>query len=281
MLIALIPPTERKGVCEMAPSIPRVLARAEKLIFSMIQPEPLPGSYRHRDMKIDRIVDGALRETEMVAANGFDGIIVQNMNDMPVKQVASPEAIAYMTRIAYEIRMRFPELVMGILMNWDGVAGLSVADAVGADFVRVEHLFTGASVTSAGILEAQCVEIARLRKRTGSTIPVFADVYEVHGVPLCPKPVADAAWECVHEAFADGLFMAGKTAEQSAEMVREARGRVPNTPIFLGGGATGDNVRSLMEHYDGVSVATWIKNGDMRNPIDPERARIFLEQAKG
>lgn len=64
-------------------------------------------------------------------------------------------------------------------------------------------------------------------------------------------------------------------------MVEAARKRVPNTPIFLGGGATGDNVRELMKYYDGVSVATWIKNGDMKNPIDPERARIFLEQAKG
>ena len=130
-------------------------------------------------------------------------------------------------------------------------------------------------------LEAQRAEIAQLRKRTGSTVPVFADVYEVHGVPLCPKPVGDAAWECVHEAFADGLFMSGKTPAESIQMVQEARRRVPDTPIFLGGGATGDNVRELMRYYDGVSVATWIKNGDMKNPIDPDRARIFLEQAKG
>ena len=147
--------------------------RTEKVVLSMIQPEPLPGSYRHSDLRIDAIVDQALRETEMVARNHFDGIIVQNMNDMPVKQKSSPEAIAYMTRISYEIRKRFPELVMGILMNWDGVAGLCVADAVGADFVRVEHLFTGASVTSAGILEAQCVDIAGVRKRTGSKVPMY------------------------------------------------------------------------------------------------------------
>ena len=124
-----------------------------------------------------------------------------------------------MTRISYEIKKRFPELVMGILVNWDGVAGLSVADAVGADFVRVEHLFTGANVTSAGILQAQCVEIADLKKRTRSKVPVYADVYEVHGIPLGRKPVGDAAWECVHEAFADGLFMSGKTTEESISMI--------------------------------------------------------------
>ena len=256
------------------------LGGTEKLVLSMIQPEPLPGSYRHRDKGIDEIVEIALRETEMVAENHFDGVIIQNMNDMPIRQISRPEAIAYMTRISYEIKKRFPELVMGILMNWDGVAGLSVADAVGADFVRVEHLFTGANVTSAGILQGQCVEIAELRKRTGSKVPVYADVYEVHGIPLGRKTVGEAAWECIHEAFADGLFMSGKTPEESIQMVQEARKKVPDVPIYLGGGATGDNIHELMQYYDGVSVATWIKNGDMKNPIDPERAKYFIQEAK-
>ena len=256
------------------------LGRGSKIVLSMIQPEPLPGSYRHAGMGIREIVDMALRETEMVAENHFDGIIVQNMNDMPIKQESSPEAIAYMTRISYEIRRRFPELLMGILMTGDGVAGLSVADAGGADFVRVEHLFTGASVTSAGILQAQCVDIANLRKRTGSKVPVYADVYEVHGIPLGRKPVGDAAWECFHEEFADGLFMSGKSVDESIRMVKEARERVKDTPIFLGGGATGDNIHELMQYFDGVSVATWIKNGDMKNPIDPERAKVFISEAK-
>ena len=155
-----------------------------------------------------------------------------------------------------------------------------MADAIGADFVRVEHLFTGANVTSAGILQAQCVEIAELRKRTGSKVPVYADVYEVHGIPLGRKPIGDAAWECVNEAFADGLFMSGKTVEESIQMAKEARMRVGDTPIFLGGGATDGNVHELKRYYDGVSVATWIKNGDMKNPIDPERAKIFIREAK-
>ncbi|MGE7944521.1 BtpA/SgcQ family protein [Lysinibacillus xylanilyticus] len=248
-------------------------------VLSMIQPPPLPGSYRHTDQTIDEIVYYSLKETEMVQENGFDGIIIQNMNDMPIKQHAEPEAIAYMTRIAYEIRKEFPNLTMGILMNWDGVAGLSVADAVDADFVRVEHLFTGANVTSAGILEAQCVDIASLRKRIRSKVPVYADVYEVHGVPLGRKSIANAAWEAVHEAFADGLFIAGNSPAESIEMIEKVRTKLPDTPIFLGGGATGDNIYELLKYYDGVSVATWVKKGDMKNPIDSERARIFMEEA--
>ena len=42
----------------------------------------------------------------------------------------------------------------------------------------------------------------------------------------------------------------------------------------------GENVFELLKYYDGVSVATWIKNGDMRNPIDPARAKQFLDGCK-
>lgn len=244
--------------------------------FAMIQPSPLPGSYRHVDKTIDTIVKEVLEETKMIVDNGFDGVILQNMNDMPVKQQANPEAIAYMTRIAFEIKQAYPKLVLGILVNWDGVASLAVADAIQADFVRVEHLFTGASVTSAGFLEGQCVEIANLRKRILSKIPVYADIQEIHGIPLGAKPVDFAAWEAVHEGFADGLFVSGKTAEESLEMVQAVKKRVPEIPVILGGGATGENIEELLEYYDGVSVATWVKNGDMKNPIDAKRAETFM-----
>lgn len=156
---------------------------------------------------------------------------------------------------------------------------LAVADAAGADFVRVEHLYTGAEVTSAGLLQGQCCEITALKRKLGTDIPVYADVWERHGIPLCPQPLDEAAWQCVHEAFADGLFLCGKNAQESLSMARQVRQRVPGIPLFLGGGATGDNVRVLLQEYDAVCVATWIKNGDMRNPVDPDRTRYFMEQA--
>lgn len=156
---------------------------------------------------------------------------------------------------------------------------LAVADAAGADFVRVEHLYTGVEVTSAGLLQGQCCEITALKRKLGTDIPVYADVWERHGIPLCPQPLDEAAWQCVHEAFADGLFLCGKNAQESLSMARQVRQRVPGVPLFLGGGATGDNVRVLLQEYDAVCVATWIKNGDMRNPVDPDRTRYFMEQA--
>lgn len=248
-------------------------------VIGMVQTLPLPGSYRSRGEGIGEITRRALEEAGTLLECGIETVILQNMGDMPIRQRSAPEAVAYLAVVARELKWNFPRLELGVLVNWDGAAALAVADASGADFIRVEHLYTGVEVTSAGVLEAQCCEICALRKKLGTSIPVYADLWEPHGVPLCPQPLEEAAWQAVHEAFADGLFLSGRTAAESAEMADRVRARIPGVPLFLGGGANGENVTGLMAHFDGVCVATWIKNGDMSNPVDPARARLFVERA--
>ena len=247
------------------------------LALVMIQPDALPGSYLNTGKTLADIEQEVLAETDMIADTGFDGFILQNMHDGPASQTARPETIAFMTRLGREIKRRHPDKVLGILVNWDGVASVAVAEATGADFVRVEYLYTGVSVSSVGLMTGQCEAVCDIRKRLGSTVPVYADVQEIGAMYLCPKPKDEAAVDIVRTAFADGLFASGKTTEESLALIKKIRERLPDVPVFLGGGATGDNISELMEHYDGVSVATWIKNDNMRNPIDPERAKVFLE----
>ncbi len=247
------------------------------LSLSMIQPPPLPGSFRHNGQGFNEILDYVLNEAKILNECGFDAYILQNMGDMPVQQKSKPEAIAFLTLIAKEVKKSFPQTPLGILVNWDGVASLAVAEAAGADFIRVEHVYTGVEVTSTGLFTAQCCEITEMKKRLNSKIPVFADVYEPHGVPLGAKPIGDAAWEAIHEACADGLFISGASVDESIQLVDHAKEKVPDTTIFLGGGATAENAIQFLQHYDGVCVASWIKNGSLKNPIDKEKAKIFIE----
>lgn len=247
--------------------------------LSMIQPPPLPGSYRNSGQTITEILDYVITEAGILNECGFDAYILQNMGDMPIRQESKPEAIAFLSIIAREVKTQFPTTPLGILVNWDGVASLAVAEAAGADFVRVEHVYTGVEVTSTGLFNAQCCEITEMKKRINSSMPIFADVYEPHAVPLGAKSIGDAAWETINEAFADGLFLSGNSIEESIRMVDQARMRVPAATIFLGGGATAENVGELLNHYDGVCVASWIKNGSLRNPIDMEKAKKFIENA--
>lgn len=251
-----------------------------KKALAMLQPPALPGTYKYQGKTIDEIVEVSIREAQIIQEYGFDGLILQNMNDMPIKQKSNFQTVAYLTRIGNEIKKLFPDLLLGVLVNWDGVASLAVAEAIKADFIRIEHAYSGVTVSSAGLLEAQCVDIIELKMRLGSSIPIFADVYEVHGVPLGRKSYGDAAWEIVNEAFADGLFTSGRNIAESIAIAKEIKTRNLGVPLYLGGGATGDNIYELMQYYEGVSVATWIKDGNMANDINPEKAKIFMEEVK-
>ena len=165
------------------------------MALGMVQLPPLPGTNLYEGQPFQEIVDYALREASSLADNGFDGFILQNFEDGPTKQLSTMETVAYMTRVAVHLRETFPDMILGILVNWDGAASLSVAEAAGADFIRVEHVYTRGEMTTFGYIEGQCIEVCNLRKRLNSKVKVLADVYECHSVPVAPLPVREAAVE--------------------------------------------------------------------------------------
>ena len=69
----------------------------------------------------------------------------------------------------------------------------------------------------------------------------------------------------------------------TVEELKDLLGRpeVAGLPVFiLGGGSTGDNVYELLQQFDGVCVGAWIKDGDLLNPVNPDRARRYMEQVE-
>ena len=85
----------------------------------------------------------------------------------------------------------------------------------------------------------------------------------------------------MQNAFADGIFVGGSDTIESISFAKEVRDVVGSgVPIFLSSGATADNIEQLLTVFDGVSVGTWIKNGNMRNPIDPNRAKVFIDKVQ-
>lgn len=249
-------------------------------ILAMLQPEAMPGSYLNQGEKFPEIAAHILQEAEQLTTIGYDGFILQNMHDGPLRQQAQPQTLAFMTALAVQLKQAFPKQQLGILVNWDGVASLAAAEAAGADFVRVEYLYTGVSVGLCGLVEGQCAEILELKKKLGSTMPVYADAQEVSGHFLAAPDKIDEAVRIVQRAYADGLFLSGKDQQESLDLIRKLRLKLPQTPVILGGRATGENIYELMKEYDGVSVATWIKDGNMRNPINLEKAQFFYQEAR-
>lgn len=256
-------------------------SRHDLQIVGMVQLRPLPGSARYDGEPLREIVDSAVAETAILADCGFTGIQVQNMGDSPSTRRARTEAVAYMTLTCVEIRRAHPGLSLSVLVNWDAEASIAVADASEADFVRVEHTWVGATVTSWGISEACCHEATAFRSRIRSRVPIYADVFEPHAVPLVQQPIEAMARAAVEEGAADGIFVTGRSFDESIDWVRRARAILPGVPIWLGGGATVDNIADATGLVDGVTVATSIKHGDMRNPVDEGLARAFVAAAHG
>jgi len=246
-------------------------------IVGMVQLRPLPGSARYRGEPLPRIVDAALAEAELLAQCGFSGVQVQNMGDNPSTRRASFETVAYMTALCREIRSTLPQLGLSVLVNWDAEASIAVGHAAAADYIRVEHTYVGASVTSWGLSQACCYEATRFRARIGADIPIYADLLEPHAVPLVQRPIEAWAQAAVFEGAADGLFVTGTSPEESLALIFRVQ-RTTDVPIWLGGGATPENVAMFLPHVSGLTVATSIKlNGDMANPIDRHLAEALVK----
>jgi len=80
-----------------------------------------------------------------------------------------------MTAVAAVID-RAVDCPLGInVLRSDASAALSVAAAVGADFVRA-NVHTGARVTDQGVIEGHAHETLRLRERIDADVAVVADV---------------------------------------------------------------------------------------------------------
>lgn len=260
--------------------MPRTNWTTTKPIIAMANPLPLPGSIRSKGESIDVISSKMLDEVRILSDNNVDGILLQNFNDGPNRQNTSPESIAYMTRLASDIRREYPNIIIGILMCWDGPGSIIAADASSADFIRVEHVYCGAEMTAAGVIQGQCVETLKMRKTLGSNIPIYADVYEPHSTPIIKQPIEGALYETVKGGLADGLFLCGHSAEESIEYASKAKAMFPTIPCICGGGSNKDNVGILLKAFDGVCVGAWIKDGSLNNPINPERLRLYMDEVK-
>ena len=257
---------------------------APKPVIGMVHLWPLPGAPGYTGYGIQKIIDNALRDAESLIHGGVDGLMVENMWDLPyyVGGEVKPEAMTAHAVAAAEIVKNFPVPVGINVIHNGGLVCLAIAVATGARFIRV-CILTGARVWDTGEFDHGCAaELMRKRKELHAEhIHVFADVDKKHSVPF---PGIDLATHIEWTEFygADALIVSGRFTGQSPdiEKVREAK-RLAKRPILIGSGSTIENVASLLEFADGIIVGTGLKkDGVMENAIDPVRVRQFMDQVR-
>ena len=135
----------------------------DKPIIGMIHLPALPGAPRH-DRGIDELVDFALEEAEKLERAGLDGLIVENVGDVPLFRDHVPAAtVAAMAVLVTEVR-RATSMHVGVnILRNACTEALSIAHVCGADFIRC-NVVIGAYVTDQGIIQGCAAELARLRR---------------------------------------------------------------------------------------------------------------------
>lgn len=267
----------------MASKAPRV-GEKRPLLVGMVHALALPGSPRAR-LSVAEIVKVAVREAEVLAGEGFGGIIVENMHDTPyVNGPHAPETVAAMTRVAAAVREAAPSVFLGVqVLSMGHMEALAIAHACGGDFIRVEN-FAFAHVADEGLLaEAAAGPLLRARRRLGAgRIRLYCDIKKKHASHALTSDlsVGDAARGCAFFG-ADGVIVTGSHTGVAAELgdVREAA--TSGLETWVGSGVTPKSVAELRGLAKGLIVGSYLKRGGRWDgPLDPKRCRELVRAAE-
>lgn len=232
-------------------------------LIGMVHLEALPGAPGFAG-DLDAVVAKAEHEAAILAAAGFDAIMLENFGDVPFfKDSLPPVTIAAMTRCALAVRAVAPKIPLGInALRNDGVAALGIAVAVGARFIRV-NVLVGAMVTDQGIIEGRAAELVRLRHALGVPVAILADVAVKHAAPLHALDIEHLARDTALRGGADALIVSGSGtgAPTDPDRVARVRAAVPGVPVLVGSGATPSTISAL--NADGYIVGTALKRGGL------------------
>ncbi|MGC8580152.1 MAG: BtpA/SgcQ family protein [bacterium] len=261
------------------------LFNVDKPIIGMVHLIPLPGSPAYNGWSMDLVIEKAKRDAKVLVENGVDGLIVENMWDLPyyVAKEVPPEEMTAHAVAAREIVKSF-DLPVGItVIHNGGRVALAIAKASGAKFIR-DCLLTGSYLWDTGPLDhGNATEVMRLRKWLYSEdIRVFADVYKKHAVTFPGiDPETHAVWSDFY--MADALIVTGRMTGQETplELIERVKRAAPERPVIIGSGLTAENAERLMHKADGAIVGTYFKFGGVtQNPVDPERVKKLMNVVK-
>lgn len=251
-------------------------------IIGVVHLWPLPTSARWGG-SLKAVIERAEQEATALAAGGVDGIIIENFFDAPfTKSQVDPVVVSAMTLIVDRVKnLVVVPIGINVLRN-DARSGMAIATCVNAQFIRV-NVLTGVMATDQGIIEGQAYELLRYRRELGSDVGILADVLVKHARPLGTPNLTTAVQDTIERGLADGVILSGWStgSPPSLEDLELATAAARGTPVFIGSGASWENVGSLMQAADGVIVASSLKrHGKITEPVDPIRVAQFVEAAR-
>ncbi|AFZ03548.1 photosystem I biogenesis protein BtpA [Calothrix sp. PCC 6303] len=251
-------------------------------IIGVVHLLPLPTSPRWGG-SLKAVIDRAEQEALALASGGVDGLMVENFFDAPfTKSQVDPVVVSAMTVVVQRIQ-NLVSLPIGLnVLRNDGRSGLAIASCIKAQFIRV-NVLTGVMATDQGLIEGDAHQLLRYRRELGSDVKIFADVLVKHARPLSSPNLTVAVKDTIERGLADAVILSGWATgtPPNLEDLELATQAANGTPVFIGSGASWENIATLMQAADGAIVSSSLKRqGRIEQPIDPNRVSQFMEAVR-
>lgn len=259
-----------------------VFPATERPLIAMAHVPALPGTPLYDAAGgVDALVEHVHRDVALLVDAGFDAVMFCNENDRPYQLHAGPEASAVMARVVTECRPA--SIPFGVDYLWDPRIALATAAATGASFLR--EVVTGVWESDMGLWNTDPAETLRERRRLDAgDIAVLMNISPEFASPIGSRSFAQIARSTVVSSLADGILVSGPMAGEGPDtsVLREVRAAVPDeVPVLLNTGARAETIAELLTIADGCIVGSSLKvDGHTWNPVDPDRARRFVDAAR-
>jgi len=252
-----------------------LFSAGSKPVVGVIHVGALPGTPR-ASQTVAALVNLAKQEARIYKDAGVDGIVIENMHDVPyLRGEVGPEIVAAMTAIAVEVKHECEGLPLGIqILAGANIEAMAVAHAAGLDFIRAEG-YAYAHVADEGLIQSSAAKLLRYRKAIGAErVQVWADIKKKHAAHAITADVSlGETAETVEFMGADCVIVTGSATGKPPRIadIREAKAHC-KLPVFLGSGVTENNLREFYAEADGFIIGSAFKmNGLWSNTVDATR----------
>lgn len=266
--------------------------KTKRPLIGMVHLAPLLGV---KDApSIEENLKMSLKNALILKNAGYDAIIIENNYDLPHDIFVKPNVVASFTYIAQKIKEKI-NIPIGLSVLWnDYYTALSIAKIINAKFVRVP-VFVDKVRTNYGEITGDAQSVINFRELINANeVAILTDIQVKHSELLNVRPIKESAIEAIQKG-SDGLIITGKWTGDApkTEDLEEVRNNVGTFPIFIGSGASLENIHILTKYADGIIIGTAIKAGEnvdvkknvnlreFDQQIDPIKAKVFRKKHTG
>ena len=253
---------------------------AEKYVLACTHLIALPGAPSYdREGGMKKIINHALRDTKILLDNGVHSILFVNEADIPYLADLPTEGVAAFATVVNTVVSQLDiKVPYGINSIFDAAAGLAVANATGATFMRTTIF--GVYATNYGIFSPKSPSLFRTRASLGYKQDeppyFFNNIGNMAGYDLSGKDAVAQAKSIAADDYAQPHAFA--MSPDNLDLVKSVKKAVPDFPLVIAKSTNHDNVKQFMEVFDGTIVASCLhEGGKLFAQIDADRTKRFMD----